>query len=94
VFKVTARETHAQERHGVARQCRPSVVFLIPTDLLQVYRISKETMEHECVARVNNVKALDVAFLDQRIRRYERDIINMVGLPSENRCWRDGVCVV
>jgi hypothetical protein len=42
--------------------------------------ISKETMEHECVARVNNVKALDVAFLDQRIPRYERDIINMVGM--------------
>jgi mannose-6-phosphate isomerase-like protein (cupin superfamily) len=45
-----------------------------------VPRISKETMEHECVARVNNVKALDVAFLDQRIPRYERDIINMVGM--------------
>jgi quercetin dioxygenase-like cupin family protein len=29
---------------------------------------------------VNNVKALDVAFLDQRIPRYERDIINMVGM--------------
>ena len=37
-------------------------------------------MEHECVARVKNVKALDVAFLDQRIPRYERDIINMVGM--------------
>jgi hypothetical protein len=45
-----------------------------------VPRISKETMEHECVARVNNVKALDVAFLDQRIPRYECDIINMVGM--------------
>jgi quercetin dioxygenase-like cupin family protein len=31
-------------------------------------------------ARVNNVNALDVAFLDQRIPRYERDIINMVGM--------------
>jgi hypothetical protein len=45
-----------------------------------VPRISKETMEHECVARVKKVKALDVAFLDQRIPRYERDIINMVGM--------------
>ena len=45
-----------------------------------VPRISKETMERECVARAANVKALDVAFLDQRIPRYERDIINMVGM--------------
>src|SRR6476619_5521821 len=45
-----------------------------------VPRISNETMERECVARVRNVKALDVAFLDQRIPRYERDIINMVGM--------------
>src|ERR1700737_320162 len=44
-----------------------------------VPRISKETMEHECVARVNNVKALDVAFLDQRIPRYERDLTNREG---------------
>jgi hypothetical protein len=29
---------------------------------------------------VKNVEALDVAFLDQRIPRYERDIINMVGM--------------
>ena len=43
-------------------------------------RISKETMERECVARVKNVRAVDVAFLDQRIPRYERDIINMVGM--------------
>ena len=45
-----------------------------------VPRISKETMERDCVARAANVKALDVAFLDQRIPRYERDIINMVGM--------------
>ena len=38
-----------------------------------VPRISKERMERECVARVRNVEALDVAFLDQRIPRYERD---------------------
>ena len=45
-----------------------------------VPRISKAAMERDCVARANNVKALDVAFLDQRIPRYERDIINMVGM--------------
>jgi quercetin dioxygenase-like cupin family protein len=45
-----------------------------------VPRISKATMERDCVARVKDVKALDVAFLDQRIPRYERDIINMVGM--------------
>jgi hypothetical protein len=43
-------------------------------------RISKQTMERDCVARVKNVLALEVAFLDQRIPRYERDIINMVGM--------------
>ena len=37
-------------------------------------------MERDCVARAANVKALDLAFLDQRIPRYERDIINMVGM--------------
>jgi mannose-6-phosphate isomerase-like protein (cupin superfamily) len=45
-----------------------------------VPRISKETMERDCAARAANVKALDLAFLDQRIPRYERDIINMVGM--------------
>jgi quercetin dioxygenase-like cupin family protein len=45
-----------------------------------VPRISKEAMERDCVARAANVKALDLAFLDQRIPRYERDIINMVGM--------------
>jgi hypothetical protein len=45
-----------------------------------VPRISQDAMERECVARVKAVKALDVAFLDQRIPRYERDIINMVGM--------------
>ena len=45
-----------------------------------VPHISKEAMERDCVARAANVKALDLAFLDQRIPRYERDIINMVGM--------------
>ena len=45
-----------------------------------VPKISKAVMERDCVARANKVKALDVAFLDQRIQRYERDIINMVGM--------------
>jgi mannose-6-phosphate isomerase-like protein (cupin superfamily) len=45
-----------------------------------VPRISKQAMERDCVARVQDVKALDVAFLDQPIARYERDIINMVGM--------------
>ena len=45
-----------------------------------VPKISKAAMERDCVARAKSVKALDVAFLDQRIPRYERDIINMVGM--------------
>jgi quercetin dioxygenase-like cupin family protein len=32
-----------------------------------VPRISKETMERECVARVKNIRALDVAFLDHMV---------------------------
>ncbi|MGP0092898.1 MAG: hypothetical protein ACLPKB_23590 [Xanthobacteraceae bacterium] len=55
-------------------------------------RVSRETMERECVARVKNVKALDVAFLDQRIPRYERDIINMVGMGvTENAALKPNV---
>src|SRR3954468_11850382 len=45
-----------------------------------VPRISKAAMERDSVARANKVKAMDLAFLDQRIPRYERDIINMVGM--------------
>src|ERR1700746_709883 len=57
-----------------------------------VPRISKERMERECVARVRNVEALDVAFLDQRIPRYERDIINMVGMGvTENAALKPNV---
>jgi quercetin dioxygenase-like cupin family protein len=57
-----------------------------------VPRLSKERMERECVARVRNVEALDVAFLDQRIPRYERDIINMVGMGvTENAALKPNV---
>ena len=57
-----------------------------------VPRISKERMERECVARARNVQALDVAFLDQRIPRYERDIINMVGMGvTENAALKPNV---
>jgi hypothetical protein len=57
-----------------------------------VPRISKERMERECVARVKNVEALDVAFLDQRIPRYERHIINMVGMGvTENAALKPNV---
>ena len=55
-------------------------------------RISKAEMERDCVAREKNVKALDVAFLDQRIPRYERDIINMVGMGvTENASLKPNV---
>ena len=41
---------------------------------------------------VKNVEALDVAFLDQRIPRYERDIINMVGMGvTENTALKPNV---
>jgi quercetin dioxygenase-like cupin family protein len=55
-------------------------------------RISKAAMERDCVARARNVKALDVAFLDQRLPQYERDIINMVGMGvTENASLKPNV---
>ena len=57
-----------------------------------VPRVSKETMERECVALEKKAKALDVAFLDQRIPRYEREIINMVGMGvTENAALKPNV---
>ena len=47
-----------------------------------VPRISKERIERECVARVKSVEALDVAFLDQRIPRHERDICLSIPIPT------------
>ena len=40
-----------------------------------VPRISRETMERGHVARASSVKGSDLAFLDQRIPAYEREII-------------------
>ena len=45
-----------------------------------VPRVSLETMERDNVARANAVKGSDLAFLDQRIPAYEREIIDMVGM--------------
>src|ERR1041385_6177045 len=45
-----------------------------------VPRISKQMMERQNVARASKVKGLAIAFLDQRIPAYEREIINMVGM--------------
>jgi mannose-6-phosphate isomerase-like protein (cupin superfamily) len=44
-----------------------------------VPRVSREMMERDCVARVNS-KGSNLAFVDQRIPRYEREIIDMVGM--------------
>ena len=45
-----------------------------------VPKVSREAMERGHVARANSVKGADIAFLDQRIPAYEREIINMVGM--------------
>jgi mannose-6-phosphate isomerase-like protein (cupin superfamily) len=45
-----------------------------------VPRISRAMMESGHVARAASAKASDLAFLDQRIPAYEREIINMVGM--------------
>jgi quercetin dioxygenase-like cupin family protein len=55
-------------------------------------RISRAAMERDCVARASQVRAMDVAFLDQRIPTYERDIINMVGMGvTENAALKPNV---
>jgi mannose-6-phosphate isomerase-like protein (cupin superfamily) len=55
-------------------------------------RISKEQMERENVARANSVKGSALAFLDQRIPAYEREIIDMVGMGvTENAALKPNV---
>ena len=50
-----------------------------------VPRISRETMERGHTARAS-AKGSDLAFLDQRLPAYEREIINMLGMGvTENR---------
>lgn len=57
-----------------------------------VPRISRAAMERDCVARAKDANALDLAFLDQRIPRYEREIINMVGMGvTENMALKPNV---
>ena len=55
-------------------------------------RISKEAMERDNVARARTVKGSDLAFLDQRIPAYEREIIDMVGMGvTENAALKPNV---
>ena len=57
-----------------------------------VPRISKETMERDNVARARTVKGSDLAFLDQRIPAYQREIIDMVGMGvTENAALKPNV---
>lgn len=44
-----------------------------------VPKVSVETMERDCVARAKTVKGSDLAFLDQRLPGYQREIINIIG---------------
>ena len=55
-------------------------------------RISKEAMERDSVARAAQVKGSSVAFVDQRIPAYEREIIDMVGMGvTENAALKPNV---
>jgi mannose-6-phosphate isomerase-like protein (cupin superfamily) len=55
-------------------------------------RISKETMERENVARAKSVKGSALAFLDQRLPAYEREIIDIVGMGvTENAALKPNV---
>jgi quercetin dioxygenase-like cupin family protein len=42
--------------------------------------VSLATMERDHVARLARVKGSDLAFLDQRVPGYQREIINMIGM--------------
>jgi len=55
-------------------------------------RISKQAMERDSVARAAQVKGSSVAFVDQRIPTYEREIIDMVGMGvTENAALKPNV---
>ena len=57
-----------------------------------VPHISKEAMERDNVARARTVKGSDLAFLDQRIPAYQREIIDMVGMGvTENAALKPNV---
>jgi mannose-6-phosphate isomerase-like protein (cupin superfamily) len=57
-----------------------------------VPRVTRAAMERDCVARAKDARALEPAFLDQRIPRYEREIINMVGMGvTENAALKPNV---
>jgi quercetin dioxygenase-like cupin family protein len=57
-----------------------------------VPRISKEMMERDNFARARTVKGSDLAFLDQRIPAYQREIIDMVGMGvTENAALKPNV---
>jgi len=42
--------------------------------------VSVAKMEHEHVSRLDRAKGSDIAFLDQRIPAYRREIINIIGM--------------
>ncbi len=44
-----------------------------------VPKISVEKMESDCAAHVKTLKGSDLAFLDQRLPGYKREIINIIG---------------
>ena len=44
-----------------------------------VPKVSVQTMEKDCVARAKTVKGSELAFLDQRLPAYQREIINIIG---------------
>ncbi len=54
--------------------------------------ISKQAMERDSVARASAVKGSNLAFLDQRIPAYQREIIDMVGMGvTENAALKPNV---
>src|SRR5262245_1236046 len=57
-----------------------------------VPKISKAALERDSVARAKGARGMEPAFLDQRIARYEREIINMVGMGvTENAALRPNI---
>ena len=55
-------------------------------------RVSTATMERDSVARAKAVKGSGLAFLDQRIPAYQREIIDMIGMGvTENAALKPNV---
>jgi hypothetical protein len=84
---------HKKIRPPARRRAQEEIMTVVDPRLAgkPVPRISRETMERGHTARAS-AKGSDLAFLDQRLPAYEREIINTVGMGiTENPALRPDV---